>query len=226
MLAALTPEEQQDLIMSVGVHKKSRRLSPCQVSRLLRKASTQQSLQDVALDVDLRDDTVLRKFMSLERLPPEIQALVSWGTQPGSISFSVAAEIARVDSIVEIGQLAAAAVEHRLSKEETRSVIQRQRRAGISLDQALGEILKLRPIVERQHIFLGFLSEDVDEELARRSIRRNLASLVGAQNVLAVKCRSQKFSIVLTSEGATSDQVRESLAPDHLQTFVNSLAKE
>lgn len=211
--------------MSVGVHRRSRRTSPCRVAQLLEKASSQQSLREIARDVDLRDETVLRRLLSLLKLPPEVQALVSWGKAPGTISFSVASEIARLVTVEEIEQLAAAGVDYRLSKEEVRGIIQRKRRANVPLAQALNDVLKLRPVVERQHLFLGLLSDDMNEEEARRNIRQRLSSLLGARNVLAVKCRNHKFSIVLTPEGASSDRVRRFLSPGNLQTYINSLAK-
>ena len=225
MLVALTPSEKQDLVMSVGVHRRSRRISPCKVAQLLKKASAQQSLREIARDVDLRDDTVLRRLLSLLKLPPEVQALISWGKTPGTISFSVASEVARLVADEEIEQLAAAGIEHRLSKEEVRGIIQRKRRANVSLDRAVEDVLKLRPVVERQYLFLGLLSDDVNEEKARRNIRQRLSSLLGSRNVLAVKCRNHRFSIVLTPEGANSDRVRRFLSPANLQTYINSLAK-
>ena len=211
--------------MSVGVHRRSRRTSPCRVAQLLDKALSQQSLREIARDVDLRDETVLRRLLSLLELPPEVQALVSWGKAPGTISFSVASEIVRLKIAEDIEQLAATSVEYRLSKEEVRGIIQRKHRANVPLDQAINDVLKLRPVVERQHLFLGLLSGDMNEEKARRNIRQGLSSLLGARNVLAVKCRNHRFSIVLTPEGASSDRVRSFLSPDNMQTYINSLAR-
>lgn len=226
MLANLTPTERRDLIMSVGVHRQSRRLSPWQVSQLISKAQQELTLREIARDVNLRDDSVLRKFISLQKLPPGIQSLVGWRLTPASISFSVAAEISRLDTHEEMEHLAAVVVENRLSKEETQSIIQRRRRGNVPLAQAIDDVLKVRPIIEKQHLYLGLLTTDVDEGLARRNIRRRLADLVGASNVLAVKCQNRRFSVVMTSEGAATESIRRFLTPEHVQEYINSLATE
>lgn len=224
MLAALTPLERQDLIMSVGVHAKRRRAKPMQLARLIEKALVTDSLDEIADHVNLRGPTILRKLRSLKDLPEEVQNLVDWGTSNAGISFSVAAEIARFGNESERCHLAQLALEHHLRKEEVQAIVQRASREGCSVADAAEEILKLRPDVEQQFLYMGLLDGRVPDDVARRNIRRNLAKLVGAENVLAVRCGEGRFSVVLNSAGAESKSARQHLSSGKLQSFINEIA--
>lgn len=224
MLAALTPVERQDLIMSVGVHVKKRRAKPIQLAQLIDKALATDSLDQIADHVNLRDTTMLRKLRSLKDLPGEVQNLVDWGVSDAGISFSVAAEIARLENESAKSQLAQIALEHNLRKDDVQAIVQRASREGCSVADAAEEILKLRPEVEQQYLYVGLLEVPVPDDAARRSIRRNLAKLVGAENILAVRCGDGRFSIVLNSAGALSEHARQHLSPGRLQPFVNEIA--
>ena len=210
--------------MSVGVHVKRRRAKPMRLARLIDKALAADSLDEIADHVNLRGPTILRKLHSLKELPEEIQNLVDWGTSDAGISFSVAAEIARVGSESERRHLAHLALEHNLRKEEVQAIVQRASREGCRVADAIEEILKLRPEVEQQYLYMGILEVSVPDDVARRNIRRKLARLVGAENILAVRCGEGRFSIVLNSAGAESDHARQHLNSSRLQPFVNEIA--
>lgn len=224
MLAALSPVERQDLIMSVGVHVKKRRATPMRLAQLIEKAKTTDSLDDIADHVNLRGPTILHKLLSLNKLPENVRNLVDWGVNEIGISFSVAAEIARVASEADKRELAKMSIEHRLSKSEVQAIIQRSALKGSSIADAAGEILQLRSQVERHFLYVGLLDGGTSDDAARRSIRRNLAELVGAENVLAVRCSNGRFSIVLSDAGANSEQVRGKLNSEELQSFINTIA--
>ncbi|MDE0271231.1 MAG: hypothetical protein OXP11_08505 [Gammaproteobacteria bacterium] len=224
MLAALTPAERQDLIMSVGVHVKRRRAKPMRLAGLIDKALATDSLDEIADHVNLRGTTILRKLRSLKDLPEEVQNLVDWGTSNAGLSFSVAAEIARCADGLDRRKLAQLALEHHLRKDDVQAIVQRASRAGCSVEDAAEEILKLRPDVEQQFLYVGMLDGRVSDDVARRSIRRNLAKLVGAENVLAVRCGEGRFSVVLNSAGAESKSARQHLSSGKLQSFINEIA--
>ncbi|MYF51348.1 MAG: hypothetical protein F4220_14540 [Gammaproteobacteria bacterium] len=224
MLAALSPAERQDLIMSVGVHVKRRRAKPMRLAGLIDKALATDSLDEIADHVNLRDTTILRKLRSLKDLPEEVQNLVDWGTSNSGLSFSVAAEIARCADALDRRKLAQLALEHHLRKDDVQAIVQRASRAGCSVEDAAEEILKLRPDVEQQFLYVGMLDGRVSDDVARRNIRRNLAKLVGAENVLAVRCGDGRFSVVLNSAGAESKNARQRLSSGKLQSFINEIA--
>lgn len=224
MLSALTPVERQDLVMSVGVHVKKRRANPMRVAHLIEKARATESLDEIANHLNLRDTTMLGKFLSLNGLPKEIQILINWGRNETGISFSVGAEITRIDTESQRRQLAQMAIEHRLSRSEVQAIVQRANREGCSVAKAGDEILKLRTEIERHFLFVGMLDGRVPDDIARRNIRRNLAALVGGENILAVRCGDGRFSVVLNAAGANSDKARVHLDAAHLQAYINSVA--
>lgn len=224
MLESLTPEERLDLIMSVGVHVKRRRASPMHLAQLIKKAMTVESLEAIAKHVNLQDTTILRKLLSLNLLPDEVQDLVHWGRSDVGISFSVAAEIARSENESNKRVLAHAAIEHRLSKSEVQAIVQRTKRSDCTLEESVGEILKLRPAIDRQYLYVGQLEARVTIDTATRNIRRNLAKLVGPENVLSVRCSPGRFSVVLNDAGANSKQAIRFLGSRTLQSYINGIA--
>ena len=210
--------------MSVGVHVKRRRANPMRVAQLVKKAMDTESLEDIAEHVNLQGTTILRKLLSLENLPREVQDRIHWGTSSVGISFSVATEIARCGSDSEKLSLSQTAIEHHLSKPEVQAIVQRARREGCSVEDASKEILKLRPAIDRQYLYMGLLEIDVPASTARRNIRRNLASLVGPDNVLSVRCGKGRFSFVLNDVGANSEQALKHLKSSDLQSYINNIA--
>ena len=210
--------------MSVGVHVKKRRAKPTQLAQLIDKALAAETLEEIADHVNLQGTTILRKLLSLNRLPKEIQDQVHWGTSDIGISFSVAAEIARFEHESDVRLLFQKAIEHQLSRSEVQAIVQRTCREGCSAEDALAEILMLRPAIEQQYLFMGLLDVNVTDDIARRNIRRNLAELVGPENILSVRCREGRFSILLKGAGANSQQALEHFGSGKLQSFVNSIA--
>ena len=116
------------------------------------------------------------------------------------------------------------AIEHRLTRSEVQAIVQRAHREGCSVADAAEEILRLRPQVEQHFLFIGLLDGRVPNDTARRNIRRNLAKLVGAENILAIRCQDGRFSVVLNTAGAKSEKVRAYLDSGNLQSFINTLA--
>ena len=212
--------------MSVGVHVKERRAKPMRLAQLIEKAKTTDSLDDIADHVNLRGPTILHKLLSLNKLPVNVRNLVDWGANEAGISFSVAAEIARIVSEADKRELAKMAVEHRLSKSEAQAIIQRSALKGSGIVDAAEEILRLRSQVDRHFLFVGLLDGGTSDDAARRNIRRNLAELVGAENVLAVRCGDGRFSIVLNEAGAKSERVRGNLNSKEIQSFINTIAAD
>src|SRR4051812_19259230 len=118
MLAGLTESEYTDLMMSVGTHRRDRRLVPIRVAELLRQALEHSDLQKITDELQLADTTIPNRFLSLLNLAPEVQGLVSWGTGKGTLSFSVASEIARFQDPVGRSRLVQASLEHQLTRQE------------------------------------------------------------------------------------------------------------
>jgi hypothetical protein len=230
-IAGLTDNESTDLIMSVGTHQSKRRIGPVQVAQLLERASRFQSLESIASALSLRDATLPKKFVSLLALPEEIRSLVSWGSAPGFISFSSASEIARAKrNLTEEALLVLSCVvlEHGLSKTELQAIVQRISRGHVPLREAVQEILAMRPVVERQYVFMTStppaIRDSESVELGRIKARQHLASAIGARNLLSVSVTPKTLTFVVLgdSDGHPPPPLR-GITSESLKQFVESV---
>jgi hypothetical protein len=184
-------------------------------------------LGEIAQSLQLKDTSVLRDFLSLCNLPEEIQGLISFGKEPNTLSFSVAVEIARVREEEARRSLITAALEHRLSRDEVSAILQRMRRGGLGIQEAVREILRMRPVIERQFLFVGQLPREVRADASdlclQREIRKAVAELLGASNVLSVSCKNRRYSVLISEEGASQPVVSSKFTPDKLDTYIGSL---
>ena len=234
MLESLTINEQARLLVTVGKHGKSRPITPIQVMELLHKTiDVDQDIGATADCLELKDTSMLRKFMDLKNLPEHIWPLVSWGTTGGYLSFSTAALIAKVEDESDVNLLTNATIEYQLTKNEIRSVIQRIRRGkkqNISTAQAVEEIVNLRPVVVHQYLYYGNfsdrpLSTDDDKEL-QRAIRSGLAKLFNPDDILAVKVTNGKFAFTLNQNALDKNpQLSKSLSANQVEGFITSIAQ-
>lgn len=226
MLTSLSPEERMDLLLSIGTHKKARKRSPLVVAELIDKALRSESLDDVAKDLELADTSVLRRFLALLTLPPEIGVMVTWGGDKGYLSFSTASEISRLQ-IAEQSIVAKLALERRLSRNEIRDIIQRRNRGNVSVEAAAKEILDMRPAIERQYLYVGIINRDLvrdfEEGDLRGRLRKQIAQLVGASNILSANVRNGRFSFMLTEAAALQPDIKARLQSESLDEFINKL---
>ena len=232
MLNSLSPDERRDLILSIGTHKKNRRLSPIQVAQLLEPLHQTQgiSLKQIAQELELKDPSILRRFLALLSLPPEIQPLVNWGTSPGYLSFSVASEISRAKDLDKIKFLAKDALENQRNKEEVRAILQCHLRGGGSLTNCIEKIEATRPQVIHHYVFLGQLSPRSDgsewNEQDSSELRAGLSGLVQQENVLSASVKNGRFSFTLTESAVKNPEVAPHISSENIEAFVAKLLKE
>lgn len=227
MLKGLTDQQYQDLVMSVGLRRKDRRLTPAAVAQLIAGAAKNHTLQEIASELALKDVSILRDFLSLRDLPEEVQSLICFGRSKRGISFSVATEIARLQTQEARTRLCQAALENALTRDEAQAVVQRSLRGEVDVDTAIEEILRTRPIVERQFLVLGELpsgeSAREDPLAIQRKIRQELAKRVGGKNLLAVSVTGTRIAILLTEEGAQVPGIKERLSADQIGLLIADL---
>ncbi|AFZ24688.1 hypothetical protein Cylst_2475 [Cylindrospermum stagnale PCC 7417] len=229
MLDSLSSDERRDIILSIGTHKKNRRLSPIQVAQLLNRLYQVQgiSLNQIAQELELKDSSIVRRFLSLLLLPPELQSLVNWGTSPGHLSFSVASEISRAKEPEKIKLLAKDALENQRSKEEVRAILQCNLRGGGSLTHCIETIDSTRPKVIHHYVFLGQLPTLTNgsqwEEQYSFELRAILSKLVREENVLSAAIKDGRFSFTLTESAMNNPTVAPHLTPEKLEAFVANL---
>jgi len=159
-MRGLSPEVQRDLILSVGTHRASRRLSPVEVAEAIETSlASGSTVQELAIELRL-DPTMIPRFRRLLKLPAEIKHLVDWGQGQSRLSFETALQIARLTSTKEQQEVAEAALKHGLGKVETIQIVQIRERSGRSITECIGDVLRMRPQIERRHLLIGAITSE------------------------------------------------------------------
>lgn len=182
-MTGLSPQQKEDLIVSVGTHRASRRLQPVDIALLIQKSlSAGDSLEEVSQQLSL-SPRVLGKFVSLLRLPSDVQMMIEWGSSSSTISFTAAAEIARLETAGEQRYLAEAIVKHQLSVPEVKQLVQIRKRSERSVREALEAALALRPVVETRHMIVGkIMSPELRRRLSEMTQQERDALLLAVLN--------------------------------------------
>src|SRR5207245_8667337 len=129
MLPGLTADEYKKLILSVGTHRGKRLISPVEAAVLFEKARAAGApLADCAKAVQLEGPTWVGRFLNLLKLPEDVRHLVDWGAGPGAVTFTSAADIARLDDSDDRRSAIQAALAHNLSTKEVRQLVQLRKR--------------------------------------------------------------------------------------------------
>lgn len=159
-MKGLSPEIQRDLILSVGTHRAKRPLSPVEVAEAIETSlASGSTVQELAIELQL-DPTMVPRFRRLLKLPLEIRHLVDWGQGQSCLSFAAASQIARLTSTKEQQEVAEAALKHGLGKVETIQIVQIRERSGRPIAECIGDVLRMRPQVERRHLLIGAITSE------------------------------------------------------------------
>lgn len=169
MLAGLSALELGRLRMSVGygTHKKGRPLSPIEVGKLIRQVKEAGvSTEECARAINL-DKSGIGRFLRILDLPSDIQHLITWGAQKGSIGFSAATQLVRLDSADDQNIVIESILSRGLNSKEIQQVVQLNTRSGRRVKECLEEVLGMRPVIEKRHVFIGTIeNQDVESILA------------------------------------------------------------
>ncbi|RKU28224.1 hypothetical protein C6497_09565 [Candidatus Poribacteria bacterium] len=181
-MKGLSPFETRQLILSIGTHKTERALSPVEVAKYLQKVlDAGEKRGEIAERLHLRGTSMIGRFLRLLSLPIQVRRLINWGSDPTSLSFYAASEIARLEVSQDQITLAKAALESQLNKSDIIQVVQIHQRSNESIDNCIKAVLKQRPIVERRHLIAGELCcEELKTKLNQASqlTRDNLLQTV------------------------------------------------
>ena len=170
-MRGLSPSEVRQLILSVGTHRSERPLSPIKVAKLIQKAlDAGEKRKEIAVKLHLNGSTIIGRFIRLLSLPPQVQHLIGWGSDPVTLSFSAASGIAQLSSDQDQSTLAKASLENQLNRLEITEVVQIRQRSGKPIESCIEEVLNQRPIIEKRHVIVGgLLSERLKTELKQAS---------------------------------------------------------
>lgn len=170
-MKGISSENQRDLILSVGVHKGERPLSPMEIAELLKKVvNSGTTIKELSGEIML-DSTMITRFLRLSNLSSEVQPLVGWGGK-SRISFSTASEIARIKTIDEQNFLGRVTLENNLSKKEVIQIIETRTKFSRPISDCVEEIIKMRPQIIRRYLFIGVVrGSEVRGQLANMTQR-------------------------------------------------------
>ena len=227
MIIGLSGEDYRDLVLSVGTHRKSRRLSPLEVAQLIAKAVAADATRDdcaTALGVGI---TQVRTFLKLLDLDVDIQHLADWrGSKNATIPFSTLAELARLAPHDQV-QAVDSVLRHGLTWKEVVQLVQIAKRSDKPIGECISDVLNLRPEVVTRHLFVGAITSEL---LARQVRNKNqsdrdhlfsqaLNRLVGSDYLAKGRLGDDKFTIL-------SDHDLPKLLgtdPDELEKTINEL---
>ena len=208
--------------MSVGygTHKKGRPLSPVEVGKLIRQAKEAGvSTEDCAKAINL-DKTGIGRFLRLLDLPENVQHLVSWGAQKDSIGFSVAAQLARFEDTEDQHAVIETILTDGLSRKEIEQVLQLKNRSGRKIGECLKEVLGMRPVIEKRHVFIGMI-DDQDLEVTLSGLTQAqrdsiLQSSIQALDLAEVSGRLGKNTLTLVGSHCLGTYIRN-IGADNLE---------
>jgi hypothetical protein len=195
-----------------------------EVARLLNdEVATGTTRGDLAASLGV-SSTQVSEFLRLTRLSPEIQDLAGWGalSDGATIPFSSLAQLAPL-APSDQRDLARAILSEGLRWKEVVSIVQLRRRSGKSLAECVTAITKLRPVIERRHVYVGAVDSDAATFLSRIRqserdvlLRDHLARAYGLTEpaLIGIRLGSSTFSIVTAAPlpdltGSPSDLIEE-----------------
>lgn len=132
-----SPEQITKLRALFAASLKERDIPPVEVGRQLSKWIEGRPIAVVASELGLRDAGTIRQLVRLVSLPSDLHPLVAWGRREGTLSFSVAAEVARAKSTEEQRVLFRYALSNRSSKQTLQRLFRQTSDAGGSITDAL-----------------------------------------------------------------------------------------
>src|SRR5262249_46124281 len=91
--------------------------------------------------------------------------LVDWGGGAGAVTFTSAADIARLDDPDDRRSAMQAVLAHSLSTKEVRQLVQLRKRSTRTIEECTDGVLRMRPQIEVRHVFIGSVREPLRERL-------------------------------------------------------------
>jgi len=196
MLKGLSSLEIGRVRVSVGygTHKKGRLLSPVEIAELVGRArAAGNTMTDCAREFRI-DETGLGRFLRLLKLPEDIRHLVYWGGGKDVLGYSTAVELVRIPDPDVMRIVANAVLESGLDSKETRQVVQLLERSGRPTDDVVREVLGMRTVVERRHVFIGsVIDKSLEEALKKKSQREKDALLQKAMEGVGLAAGSGRL---------------------------------
>jgi hypothetical protein len=227
-LEGLSQEERSKLIRSVGTHRDNRPLSPIEVAQLFARALKYNSIGQVAEAVDFRDPTMITRFVRLLELPEQFQALVDWGSAPGAIPFSAAALVVGLSTGAQ-SEVLNKLVNEELETRDVRLVVPIIRK-GRSVEEAIAEAGKLRPVIVRRHILIGAVAnstrpaiEQMEQPQRDALLRKAIEGAIPRSDLATVRLLPARFTLVTNDAGKSAIDNASALAGKSFEHLIQDL---
>jgi hypothetical protein len=223
----LTPDQQKQLILSIGSHRASRLLTPLEVGLLLRASMSAGSTpQELAASVQLDGPSMIARFVRLLELPSDIHHLVDWGSSQSTVGFTAASELARLKSHEEQRYAISAALENRLSSSEVKQIVQTRLRSRKAIEECVADGSRMRPSVERIHLFIGSVVNPLARErlmkLTQHERDKVLVDIIGRLYPTLNRLSSRLGVARFTITGDDSDSAALKTGTVDFETKINS----
>lgn len=217
MLLLNNPQRLAKLLASLNVQGSNRPLSPVEVANEIRV------LQE-DLDGDLKETIkrlpvsaeIAKQFMELMNLPSKIQDVIVWGEsskKDGSIGFSVAAKMAKLNNHNDILKLAGTILDmsRPITKEELKGLLSlKKRNPSKSIDECISEILNVtREFTIHHFLFISRINPSFASILVDNKLGRNVhdEALAVLKNIFPtgtlknVKVSNERIRLALDEDG-------------------------
>ena len=211
------PQRLAKLLASLNVPGSIRPLSPVEVANEIGVMCDDLGgdLKEVINRLPVSTD-IVKEFLCLNKLPPEIQGVVTWGEsskEDGSIGFSVAAKISRLNDHNDILKLAATVLDmtRPVTKEEVKGVLSlKKTNPDKPIDECIREVLNVtRKITIHHFLFICNIKSDIVTLLdnnqsgknARDQVMIVLNDIFPTGTLKDVKVTNERVRLALNEEG-------------------------
>jgi len=177
MYVLSNPRRLAKLLTSIKVTKPDRPLTPVETAKEIEamlhdlNGDKNELVKRLPISAD-----IIKQFLGLLNLPPEIQDIVIWGEskkETGSIGFSVAAKISRFDNQNDMLKVASAVLgmDRPVTKEEVKAVLSlKKHNSEKPIDECVTEVLNVtRPLIIQHFMFISGLRPDIIDRLKTES---------------------------------------------------------
>ena len=231
---SLSHEEWVDLKLSVGTHKKNRRLSPVEVASLIKRVrDSGATLNEISKEILLGTSTISR-FLRLNHVPVEFRDLIDWGYNKNKISFmkaslSISYSLNRAEQIL----LLDAILQNELKKNEIQKIIELKSRSKLDIKKVINEVLNDRTIEIKRNIMIGFIDDDVKPIINKLDVdKRDLEFIKLLKNIFplvdiyAAKIDEERYSLTTDEFGQSQIELKSSKNKMNYNTLIMTNIKK
>lgn len=211
------PRRLAKLLASLNVSGTDRPLSPVEVASEINaiRDDLGGDLKEVVRRLPVSLD-IVKEFLYLMKLPPEIQDVVSWGESrkgDGTLGFSTAAKVARLKDHGDILKLAGTILDmpRPVTKEEVKGVLSLKRRIPKKpINECIMEVLNVtRQTTIHHFMFISRIKPSVVELLSKtdptHSLQDKMLSILKGsfptETLKNIKVSDDRIRLVLEKEG-------------------------